>query len=653
MKNTVRFLLLIAFLGFFLLPMVGNTPPATSIGTIAPQDMTSVADLDELTPWWNVNFHYRRMVNLTDSYSTPRIDAPMEVYILFENNTCYKDSIRVIDPNGVEIPSQPYNISYWEDADYIKGATVFWYANVSADSTATYWIYHSEDKTITATNYDAVVSFARTTGTLSGKFSPNYWSFLGNYYNVTMFNSAGGKITNGAHKMDDGSWNWNWGSSAGSMHWNPDGLAGQVTSSTAPITSRTFVNEEGPLFINYTTQLPFGSYAKLNVTYTFYKWGWTTRIYIVYTATVSGSGRTDEWVFYPYITTHSVEVAEDLTQTYYDNWVQSGNKGKPAGFGWWNDNGISHGTVRISHDSWNTNPGYTNNYDSYYYRWNDASAYEYWATAIPTIYAISGTVLEETCAFPVWNGAEGIDGYMRVFNATSRYTPLTTNIGAVSSYSFTISVTDIGNNAIEGANVSLLDAISGDLLYKSAGQPYSELTDFVGSVKFIGLQNKTYTISVWIDTTTWLNADPTATGMNVTWSGDYVAIGPFTPVDITLDLASIDIHLEDLMASNLATIGSETIQVRIYNASDANQANWRYMDYQTTDTNGDLTFTRIPKCDWIFNFSYSDTDTGHIYQWKDFAEYVSYEISDSDITDDLTRNWDLPLVTLDFNVKAY
>jgi hypothetical protein len=542
MKNVIKFVFVVIFACMMAFPTAGNSSTTTPLSIGSPNNVVSISNLDEITPWWNASYYYRRLINLTDTYSTPRVDVPMEVYLPFENSTCYKNSIRVIDPNGIEIPSQPYNFTYWEDADYLMGSTIFWYANISADDTATYWVYYSGDKSIEATNYESVVSFARTTGTLAGKFSPNYWSFSGDWYNVTMLNAAGGKMTNAAHRMDDGSWNWNWGTNQGSMHWNPDGLAGIVTSNTAPIASTTFVNEEGPLFINYTTQLPFGSYARLNVTYTFYKWGWITRIYITYSATVSGSGRTDEWVFYPYITTHGVEVAQDLTQTYYSNWVQSGNKGKPAGFGWWNDNGISEGTIRISHDSWNTNPLYTNNYDNYYYRWNDNSAYEYWDTAIPTIYAISGTVLEETCAFPVWNGAEGIDGYMRVFNATSSYLPIITSVGEVSSYSFVVTVKDLGDTIVAGANVTLLDAVTGQTLYMSTGEPYSELSDQDGRVTFIGLQNKTYTVATWIDSRTWLNEESGSTGMNVTFSDDFSATGPFTPVEIILDISSISIH---------------------------------------------------------------------------------------------------------------
>jgi hypothetical protein len=651
-----RLALLAGLLVLFLLPL-GNTGMADQLTTTHDIDgslgTSLVADIDEVTPWWNVSYHYRRHANLTDTNSTPRVDIPMYMWVPFENNTCYKNSIRVVDSSGVEVPSQPYNFTYWEDPNYLKGATVFWYANISADSTATYWIYYSDDTSIETTSYESEVWFARTTDSLSGKFGVNYWSFRGGWYNVTMYNAAGGKVSNGAHKMADGSWNWNWGTSAGSMHWNPDGLGGQVTSNTAPISLTTFVTEEGPLFINYTTQLPFGSYAKLNVSYTFYKWGWTTRIYIEYTASRSGSGRTDEWVFYPYITTHGIEVAEDSTQTYYDNWAQSGNKGKPAGFGWWNDNGMSHGTVRISHDSWNTNPSYSNNYDNYYYRWWDSSSYEFWDTVIPTIYAIDGTVLEERCAFAVWNGSVGRDGYMQVFNATSRFLPIIQNVGEVSSYSFRINVKDLGGGNISGVNVTLLDKDTMQKLYRSDGSPYSELTDSDGNVTFIGLVNKTYRIEAWVDSRGWLNQEGGSTGMNVTRWVERTADGPFTSVGITLDIASLDIHLEDLMGDDLATVGSETIQVRIYNASDSNPSNWKYMDYQTTDSNGDLTFTRVPKCEWMLNFSYTDTDTGHIYGYKDLAKYCSYQVSEGDITGDLTRDWDLPLITLDFNVKAY
>jgi len=55
----------------------------------------------------------------------------------------------------------------------------------------------------------------------------------------------------------------------------------------------------------------------------------------------------------------------------------------------------------------------------------------------------------------------------------------------------------------------------------------------------------------------------------------------------------------------------------------------------------------------MFNFSYSNTDTGRIYTWKNLAEYCTYQIEESEITGDLSREWTLPLVTVDFNVKAY
>ncbi|MHA1927022.1 MAG: carboxypeptidase-like regulatory domain-containing protein, partial [Candidatus Thorarchaeota archaeon] len=613
-----------------------------------------MSDVDESTPWWNTSYHYRQYINLTDTSSTPRVNAPTHISFSFENNSCFANSLRVVDENGLEVPSQPYDFTYWEESIFVKEVSVFWYANISADSTATYWLYFSEDASIETTNYDSVVSFARTSGVLSGKFNVNYWSFMGDWYNVTSQSAAGGKLFNGAHLMDDGTWNWNWGTYAGGMHWNPDGLGGQGTSNTAPIASTTFVNQDGPLFVNYTTQLPFGSGAKLNVTYTFYKWGWVTRVYIEYSAVRSGSGRTDEWVFYPYITTKGIEVAEDLTQTPYSNWVPSSNKGKPAGFGWWNDNGMSHGTVRISHDSWNTNPSYTNNYENYYYRWYDSGSYEFWDTIVPTIYAQAGTVLEETCAFAVWNGAEGQDGYMRVFNATSQYLPIQQELGNVSSYSFKINVHDLGGTNIEGANVTLLNPSTGEILYKASGEPYTSLTDSDGNVTFIGLLNQSYRVDAWIDSQTWLSTEGGSTGMNVTWSENRVANGPFTSISITLELASIDIHLEDLMGADMASVGSETIRVRVYNASDPVRLNWKYLDYQYTDSSGDVTFNRLPKCTWMFNFSYSDTDTGHIFQEADIGLYTSYIISSTDIVGNLSRpNWQLPLVTLEFNVKAY
>ncbi|MHA1576778.1 MAG: hypothetical protein ACTSU3_05405, partial [Candidatus Thorarchaeota archaeon] len=273
-NRSIRIGILLGMFALLLIPLTSSDGLNSAVMSTSDDGLYRIpvaANVDETTPWWNASYHYRQYINLTDTNSTPRVNVPTEIGFSFENNTCYVDSLRIVDGNGDEVPSQPYNFVYWEDQDFVKSATVFWYANISADSTATYWLYFSADTNLESTNYESVVSFARTTGTLSGKFGVNYWSFKGDWYNVTMRSASGGKMTNGAHKMDTGTWNWNWGTSAGSMHWNPDGLGGQTTSNTNPIAGTTFVNEEGPLFINYTTQLPFGSYAKLNVTYTFYK----------------------------------------------------------------------------------------------------------------------------------------------------------------------------------------------------------------------------------------------------------------------------------------------------------------------------------------------------------------------------------------------
>ncbi|MBS3795960.1 MAG: hypothetical protein KGY80_13735, partial [Candidatus Thorarchaeota archaeon] len=262
-----RIILLGAFFALLLIPMKLGDMATTSFANDSPvrEDRPiQIADtLDETTPWWNTTFHYRRHVNLTDTNSTPRVDVPIHMWFSFENNTCYENSIRIVDSNGVEVPSQVYNKSYWQDPDYLSGATLFWYANISSDSTATYWIYYSEVNSLEIPSYDSVVWFARTSGSMSGKFDVNYWSFRGDWYNVTMYNSAGGKMSNGAHKLADGTWDWDWGTASGSMHWNPDGLGGERTNDISPISGTTSVNVDGPLFINYTTQIPFGSYAKI------------------------------------------------------------------------------------------------------------------------------------------------------------------------------------------------------------------------------------------------------------------------------------------------------------------------------------------------------------------------------------------------------
>lgn len=99
-------------------------------------------------PWWNLDFNHR--VSLTvNAGSLQRTDYPLTVFVDFSTYTSVKvdqASIRVIDPNGDEVPSQT---QWFSDTS----ANIYFRCSIPAAQQKTYYIYFATSTTMTEPTY--------------------------------------------------------------------------------------------------------------------------------------------------------------------------------------------------------------------------------------------------------------------------------------------------------------------------------------------------------------------------------------------------------------------------------------------------------------------------------------------------------------------
>ena len=93
--------------------------------------------------WWNSSYRYRTEIKLEEPGFFNRTNEPVDVYLTFAQDSCHKDTLRVLERNIDEIPNQVWNISYY-DATYIESATITFLANVNKSETVSYYIYYSD-----------------------------------------------------------------------------------------------------------------------------------------------------------------------------------------------------------------------------------------------------------------------------------------------------------------------------------------------------------------------------------------------------------------------------------------------------------------------------------------------------------------------------
>lgn len=107
------------------------------------QDKTILdSSIDEL--WWNESYRYRVEIQLEEPGYFNRTNEPVDIYLTFQSKVCHNDTIRVVERNIKEIPSQVWNITQY-DATYIKSAMITFLANVNESETVSYYVYYSDN----------------------------------------------------------------------------------------------------------------------------------------------------------------------------------------------------------------------------------------------------------------------------------------------------------------------------------------------------------------------------------------------------------------------------------------------------------------------------------------------------------------------------
>ncbi|MHA1363625.1 MAG: hypothetical protein ACTSP1_13995 [Candidatus Freyarchaeota archaeon] len=273
-------------------PSLSNNP--TTIGIKA--DPTS----EDYPYWWDTSYMYRREIIFNNTASQFAIvNQPVDIYMTFDSERCHHGSVRVQywnsttktwSPGGDGIPYQIWNST--SSGNHYTSFTITFYINVSASSSASYFIYYNDSYSGPPPSFTPEVSYTNPSTGVWNFYGQNYWAVIDNSTN-------GGKIYL-SYNNASGSWSpWAYDNE---FHWSPQYSIDVVikkgnkvktdtwiydSSGSGHPAERTIIMETGgPLFIMFSTLTKLirtsGEYGApneagyANVTYRFFKWGWIT-----------------------------------------------------------------------------------------------------------------------------------------------------------------------------------------------------------------------------------------------------------------------------------------------------------------------------------------------------------------------------------------
>ncbi len=217
----------------------------------------------------------------------------------------------------------------------------------------------------------------------------------------------------------------------------------------------------------------------------------------------------------------------------------------------------------------------------------------------------------------------------------------------VKLYEFDITIVDMDNVPVAGASVELLNT-NDSVWIDDNGLGRSGMTDANGLIVFEGLSNQTFRIATEIDAAAWLS-----TSYSNIWiqdTTDQTVDGSVTHIEIELKMASIDIYLEDLMDNAMIDNDNEDTNLRLNNQT-GNYEN--YTAQGQTNTSGWVHFFRIPQDDYDVFARYAGS-LGWSYTYDNIADFSTWTIDATDFDGgSFTRDWDLPLITLDIHVTSW
>ncbi|WXG40070.1 MAG: hypothetical protein WED07_04485 [Candidatus Freyarchaeum deiterrae] len=298
------------FLLVTLIPKFSYTPtlPVSSSSIAAKADPNSPT----YPYWWNTSYAYRQEIvfnNTASPYAV--VNDPVDVFMSFANGRCNNGTVRVQywnsssliwSPGGSSgIPYQIWNAT--TNGTFYLSFTITFYINVSAASSASYFVYYDSGSGTTP-SFPSQVSYSGSAGN---------WVFQGQNYNASVNPSIDGGKVYASYNNVNGSNLWSYDSQ---FDWDPEYDIQGVTatsffgfivspsaftwrwSSSGPATSHVDPGQgqQGPLFVTFKTGTDLNgtnsgygptNIGYANVTYRFFQWGWTaeTSINITYSFT--------------------------------------------------------------------------------------------------------------------------------------------------------------------------------------------------------------------------------------------------------------------------------------------------------------------------------------------------------------------------------
>ncbi|MHA1786234.1 MAG: hypothetical protein ACTSVE_13660, partial [Candidatus Helarchaeota archaeon] len=113
---------------------------------IAPNQFATInQSINMSTDTWNITWRYKLNLTFTEPGSGERTNWPVDINLNFSNGECINNSIRVLDNNGQEIPSQVWDVIYYSGTSYIASAKVTFLINILNGETKHYQVWYSDE----------------------------------------------------------------------------------------------------------------------------------------------------------------------------------------------------------------------------------------------------------------------------------------------------------------------------------------------------------------------------------------------------------------------------------------------------------------------------------------------------------------------------
>lgn len=217
-------------------------------------------------------------------------------------------------------------------------------------------------------------------------------------------------------------------------------------------------------------------------------------------------------------------------------------------------------------------------------------------------------------------------------------------------FEFDITVVDLDDLVVEGAEVTLYNATTSTLWVDEQGRNRTGTTDSNGLVVFEGLQEGTYEVRTNIDAKAWLTSSYSHIWVSNT--SNHAITGSVTPIEVVLPMGSFDVALQDLMGNPMAQTVDETTTVRISNDTEPTADGSTRIDQQVTDASGSVSFYRLPKDDYRFFIRYDGNVSSYQYDQMLLFGNWSRNALDFD-TGPYSYTFTVPLITLRITVMSW